>query len=313
MTSNRNHEPRDPLGVSRRTFLRAAGAGTAYLALPGCGDDGGAPDARPGPGTPDAPPADAGAVDARPDRYAELDTDSYLGAVEVVATIAGDAFLEGPAMGPDGNIYFTNVTSSQILVFTPDTGPGAVAELRAGSNAANGLLFAPDGRLIVCEGGVLTGTATATGKGRVIAIDLDTGDEEVLADAYLGQDLQPPNDIASATVAAGTRYYVSSRPNALDATDEAAGTINAVYRIDPDRSVHRLLGWPMVDKPNGLVTSPDGALLYLIDAHGGVNKRRHITAHDIDADGDLANGRVIYDFYPGRSGDGMAIDEQGNL
>jgi gluconolactonase len=327
MASNRNDELRDPFGVSRRTFLLAAGVGTAHLALPGCGDDGGAPDARPGPGTPDARRADAGpgqpAPDAGPDRYAGLDTDSYLGAVEVVAAIEGEAFLEGPAMGPDGKIYFTNIATSQILVFTPapdtdaDAGPapgaGSVSEFRADSNAANGLLFAPDGRLIVCEGGLLTGTPTATGKGRVIAIDVDTRAEEVLADAYMGQDLQPPNDITFATVAAGTRYYFSSRPNGLDATDETAGTVNAVYRIDPDKSVHRLLAWPMVDKPNGLVTAPDGTVLYLIDAHGGVNKKRHIMAYDLDADGNLANGRVIYDFYPGRSGDGMAIDADGNL
>ena len=69
----------------------------------------------------------------------------------------------------------------------------------------------------------------------------------------------------------------------------------------------------MVDKPNGVEISPDGTVLYLIEAHGGVNKKRHIMAYDIDAAGNLGNGRVIYDFYPGRSGDGMAIDAQGNL
>jgi gluconolactonase len=163
---------------------------------------------------------------------------------------------------------------------------------------------------------MLAGMGMATEPGRVIAIDLETGAEEVLADQYMGQDLQPPNDVTFDTVAAGPRYYFSSRPNALDATDESAGTVNAVYRIDsdgPDKTVHRLLGWPMVDKPSGIVTSPDGTVLYLIDAHGGANKKRHIMAYDIDAGGNLANGRVIYDFYPGRSGDGMAIDAQGNL
>lgn len=312
--SNVNLKLRDLFGVSRRTFLWAAGVGTAHLALPGCGDSGGAPDARPQPGAPDARRADGGVFDAGPDRYADLDTDSYLGALEVVAAIAGEAFLAGPAMGPDGKIYFTNVATSQILVFAP--GLGSVSEFRASSNAANGLLLGPDGRLIVCQGGMLAGMGMATEPGRVIAIDLETGAEEVLADQYMGQDLQPPNDVTFDTVAAGPRYYFSSRPNALDATDESAGTVNAVYRIDsdgPDKTVHRLLGWPMVDKPSGIVTSPDGTVLYLIDAHGGANKKRHIMAYDIDADGNLANGRVIYDFYPGRSGDGMAIDAQGNL
>jgi gluconolactonase len=326
MASDVNLKLRDPFGVSRRTFLVAAGVGTAHLALPGCGDDGGGavPDARPQPGPPDARRTDGGPFDAGPDRYAGLDTDSYLGAIEVVAAIEGEALLEGLAMGPDGNIYFTNVPASQILVFTPaqapDAGPGpaegagSVSEFRASSNAASGLLLGPDGRLIVCEGGLLAGAATGTG--RVIAIDVQTLVEEVLADAYMGQDLQPPSDVTFDVAPAGPRYYFSSRPNALDATDESAGTVNAVYRVDvngSDKSVHRLLAWPMVDKPSGIVTSPDGTVLYLIDAHGGANKKRHIMAYDIDAGGNLGNGRVIYDFYPGRSGDGMAIDDQGNL
>lgn len=325
MASNRDDELRDPLAVSRRTFLWAAGAGTAYLALPGCGGGGGdGPDAR--PGRPDARRADAGPdqPDAGPDRYAGLDTDSYLGAVEVVAAIAGEALLDGLAMGPDGEIYFTNAPASEILVFTPaqgtdaDAGPGSgagsVTVFRASSNAASGLLLGPDARLIVCEGGALTGTATATGPGRVVAIDVETGAElEVLASEYMGQELQPPSDVALVQAEAGTRYYFSSRPNGLDATDESAGTINAIYRIDPDKSVHRLLGWPMVDKPSGLVASPDGTVLYVLEAHGGAGKKRRIVAHDIDAGGNLGEGRTIYDFYPGRSGDGMAIDAQGNL
>lgn len=324
MANDVNPKLRAPLLVSRRTILWAAGVGTAHLALPGCGGDGGGsgPDARPQPGPADARAADGGALDAAPDRYAGLDTDAYLGALEVVATIPDEdgvaAFLEGPAMGPDGKIYFTNIPRSKILVFTPGQGsnPGSVSEFRADSNAANGMLFAPDGRLIVCEGGVLTGTATASGKGRVIAIDLVSGEEEVLADAYMGQDLQPPNDVAFVPFAGGIRYYFSARPNAGDATDESAGTVNAVYRIDAggaEKTVQRLFGWPMVDKPNGVETSPDDTVLYLVEAHGGASKKRHIAAYDIDAGGNLGNGRVVYDFYPGRSGDGMAVDAEGNL
>lgn len=292
--------------LSRRTFLMATGAGAASLVLPGCGDDGGGgtPDARPpDPQPPDARPA----PDAGPDRYAGLDSDSYLGALEVVAMIEGNAFLEGPTMGPDGRIYFTNIPASQILVHDPEA--GSVGVFRENANAANGLLFGPDGRLIVCEGGVLTGTATATGKGRVIAIDIGNGDVEVLADAYMGQDLQPPNDVA---FDGEGRVYFTARPNATDATDATQGTVNAVYRIDPDGTVTQLLGWPEVDKPNGIVTSPDDSKLYLIEAHGGAGKKRQLQAYDL-AGGSISNQQVLYDFYPGRSGDGMAIDEQGNL
>lgn len=310
MDSKINQALRHLPALSRRTFLMATGAGAASLALPGCGDDGnggGVPDARPSDPQPDARPA----PDAGPDRYANLDNDSYLGALEVVATIEGDAFLEGPTMGPDGRIYFTNVPASEILAYDPGT--GSVSVFRADANAASGMLFGPDGRLIVCEGGVLTGTTTATGKGRVVAIDVESGAVEVLADAYMGQDLQPPNDVA---LDAQGRVYFTARPNATDATDATQGTVNAVYRIDlsgPDGTVTQLLGWPEVDKPNGIVTSPDDSKLYLIEAHGGAGKKRQLLAYDLDAAGSIANPQILYDFYPGRSGDGMAIDEQGNL
>ena len=38
-----------------------------------------------------------------------------------------------------------------------------------------------------------------------------------------------------------------------------------------------------------------------------------IRSYDLQADGSVANMRVHYNFYPGRSGDGMSIDSQGNL
>jgi gluconolactonase len=38
-----------------------------------------------------------------------------------------------------------------------------------------------------------------------------------------------------------------------------------------------------------------------------------IRAYDLQADGTLTNMRVFHDFYPGRSGDGMTIDSEGNL
>ena len=36
-------------------------------------------------------------------------------------------------------------------------------------------------------------------------------------------------------------------------------------------------------------------------------------AFDLHEDGSISNRRVLYDFYPGRSGDGMCIDLAGNL
>ncbi len=65
--------------------------------------------------------------------------------------------------------------------------------------------------------------------------------------------------------------------------------------------------------PNGIVTSPDSRTLYLIEAHPDADRNRNILAFDLDEAGNLSNRRTLIDFYPGRSGDGMCIDEAGNL
>ena len=65
--------------------------------------------------------------------------------------------------------------------------------------------------------------------------------------------------------------------------------------------------------PMELVISPDEEKLYLIEAHPDENHARHILSFDLQPDGSLANRDTLYNFYPGRSGDGMCIDSEGNL
>lgn len=91
------------------------------------------------------------------------------------------------------------------------------------------------------------------------------------------------------------------------------GNVNAVYRLDPDGTLHQILREPDVHRPNGIVLSPDEETLYLIETDGGEGRNRNISAYDILPDGTVTNHRVLVDFYPGRSGDGMCIDAEGNL
>jgi gluconolactonase len=89
--------------------------------------------------------------------------------------------------------------------------------------------------------------------------------------------------------------------------------INAVYRIDPDGTVARILKEPEIERPNGIVISPDDKTLYLIEAHIAKGGAKLIRAYDLQPDGTVTNMRVFYNFAPGRSGDGMTVDTQGNL
>jgi gluconolactonase len=230
------------------------------------------------------------------DRYAGLATEGYLGPVKVLATVEDEqVFTEGPAVARDGTVYFTNTRVSKILKYQPDTGELSV--FRENTNETNGLYFDPQGNLLCCEGGA----------GRMTWQNMRTGEIEVLADSYNGFPFAAPNDLC---MDRQQRVYFTSRPGVEDPTK---GNVNAVYRIDLDGSVDQVLAWPQVDMPNGIVISPDNQTLYLIEAHPDAGRHRDIRAYDLHADGAVSNERVLIDFYPGRSGDGMCIDAEGNL
>ena len=202
-------------------------------------------------------------------------------------------FTEGPCCDRAGHVFFTNTAVSKILKWDGR----ALSVFREDQNAANGLLFDRQGRLVACEGG----------SGRVTRTDLQTGKISVLVDQYNGHPLGAPNDLCFDNQG---RIYFTSR---MALTDTAAKNVHAVYRIDPDGRVVRVLHAPDIHMPNGIVTSPDDKTLYLIEADGRVDRNRCILAYDLSADGTPSNARRLIDFYPGRSGDGMAIDAEGNL
>jgi gluconolactonase len=160
---------------------------------------------------------------------------------------------------------------------------------------------------VACEGAAIKGNAvhgkshlaaTAALKPRVTRTDLKTNKVEVLADGYEGRDFSGPNDV---TFDSQGRLYF---------TDLTGG---GVYRIDPDKKLTRLLTSPEVQRPNGISIAPDDKTLYLVEANGAENGHRRIQAFDLQADGSLKNMRTHYNFYPGRSADGMCMDTQGNL
>ena len=89
---------------------------------------------------------------------------------------------EGPAVGPDGRIYFSDIPfgddKGKIMRFDPKTGEtGVFAE---DSSKSNGLTFSADGHLIAAEG--------ADQGGRQISRwNVETGDKTTLADKYDGK------------------------------------------------------------------------------------------------------------------------------
>jgi len=218
--------------------------------------------------------------------------------VEVATTVA---FTEGPTSYKDGSVFFTEINNERIYRYYPQN--GRLEIFREGSNRANGLVFDAEWRLVACEGG-----GGPVLRPRVTRTNMETGAIEVLADSYEGKRLHQPNDV---TFDSKGRLYFSDRPSGTITPDQTG--VHAVYRIDPDGSIDQILAEPDIEKPNGIVISPDDKTLYLIEAHPDANFARMIRSYDLAEDGTVSNMRVFHDFYPGRSGDGMTIDSEGNL
>jgi gluconolactonase len=212
---------------------------------------------------------------------------------EIATTVA---FTEGPTVDREGNVYFTDIINQRIMKLGAD---GVLSTYRENSNAANGLLIDPQGRLIACEGAAFERPGVKVkGTPRVTRTDLKTGRVEVIADSYQGQPLVGPNDV---TIDGRGRLYFTELNGA------------AVYRIDGPGQIAKILGAPDVRSPNGIQISPDDRRLYLVEANQAQGGPRLIRSYDLQPDGSVRNMRVLYDFSPGRSADGMSIDTQGNL
>jgi gluconolactonase len=142
---------------------------------------------------------------------------------------------------------------------------------------------------------------------------MTTGKITVLADSFNTFPLAAPNDLA--LLKSGTLFFTSRPGN----PDPNLGNPNAVYRLDlaskqpGGRILDRVLQWKTIHMPNGIVSSPDDKLLYLIEAHPEAGHNRRIYAYQLDKDDCWNNPRTLIDFSPGRSGDGMSIDAEGNL
>jgi gluconolactonase len=204
--------------------------------------------------------------------------------------------LEGPTVDREGNVYFTEMVSQRIMKLSKE---GVLSTYREHSNAANGQLIDPEGRLIVCEGAESRRTGVLEkGKPRITRTNLRTGQMEILADGYQGKPLIGPNDV---TIDGKGRLYFTDGPGV------------AVYRIDAPGKVTRVLAAPDIQRPNGIQISPDDRKLYLVEANQTQGGARLIRSYDLQPDGTVRNMRVLYDFRAGRSADGMSIDTQGNL
>ncbi|MGQ0635999.1 MAG: SMP-30/gluconolactonase/LRE family protein [Planctomycetaceae bacterium] len=219
-----------------------------------------------------------------------------------VAPAAAVAFLEGPADDGQGHVYFSDIVNNRIMRL--DTRSGQTAVWRADSGRSNGLLFDAQQRLLACEGNEFG----PGGRRRVTRTEMASGAVEVLTDRFEGVRYNSPNDIAAR---AGGQIFFTDPCYGDRTTMEMAH--ESVYRIDLDGRVTRVLTQPEIQRPNGIALAPDERTLYLVDSCPVSGGHRRIWAFDLAANGALSGQRLVFDFAPGRGGDGMAVDREGNL
>ena len=220
-----------------------------------------------------------------------------------VELLFNGAFItEGPAVAPDGSVYFSDITitdqtemqAGHIWRYDPRTGTTSV--FRSPSGMANGIVFDVAGRMVVAEGADFGGR-------RITRTDLDTGKSVILAGLYEGKALNSPNDLEVGD--AGRIYFTDPRYSGHEPVDQP---VEGVYRLDPDGTLVRIVA--DIDKPNGIVISPDQRRLYVAAVAGS---DQAIFQYDLDSAGNVVGGSTLIDFTTGRGPDGLTVDSDGNI
>lgn len=217
------------------------------------------------------------------------------------------AFTEGPACDAVGNVYFADIANNRIMKFAID---GTQSVFRHPSGRTNGQTFDAHGRLYHCEGAEM-----GPGGGRRISrTDITTGEYVIVTDSYDDLPYNSPNDIC---VDGRGRVYFTDP--CYSGRERMMMDVEGVYRIDLDdrhdraASVTRILDNSIVQRPNGIAVTQDSSTLYVVDACPVVGGNRKIWSFRLDAEGNPSDATVVYDFAPGRGGDGMRLDQHGNL
>lgn len=191
---------------------------------------------------------------------------------------ANHKFTEGPAVAPNGDVYFTDIPNNAIHKVEHATGKTSL--FRSDSGGTNGLMFGPDSRMYACQ----------NGRKRIVSFGMD-GSEKVVLEGMNSNDL---------CITARGDLYFTEPPT------------KKVWHVDPKGNAKAVITEGL-EFPNGIVTSSDYALLLVADA-----RNKWVWSYQIQADGTLANGEPFYrletwDENSLSGADGMTVDSEGFL
>ena len=208
---------------------------------------------------------------------------------EVEKLAEGFLFTEGPAVDQQGNVYFTDQPNDRIMKWSVD---GELSVFLEKTGRANGLYFDKEGNLLACS----------DLENEIRSFD-EKGEPAVLLTAYNGKKLNGPNDLwvrpdggIYLTDPLYVRNYWTRDPQMQQEGEY-------VYFLSPDRKTLLPVETEM-EKPNGIIGTPDGKFLYVADIKAGKTYM-----YEIQPDGALANKKLFAEM----GSDGMTIDSEGNM
>jgi len=198
------------------------------------------------------------------------------------------SFTEGPAVDRYGNIFFTDQPNNKIWKYDTE---GKLSVFLDSAGRSNGMDFDKKGNLISC----------ADAKDELWSIS-PKGKITVLLKDFNGHLFNGPNDV---WVRPDGGIYITDPYYQRDYWTRKKPDLDGQKLYYLPKGKHQAV---IVDdkfvRPNGIVGTPDGKILYVADI--GDNKTYK---YDINKDGSLTNRTLFI----AQGSDGMTIDNLGNI
>ena len=209
---------------------------------------------------------------------------------KLIKIAGGFIFTEGPAVDKMGNVFFTDQPNNTIVKWSANSGQLNIFSDNSGR--ANGLYFDSNGNLLGC----------ADMDNQIWSFSPD-GKHKVLLDLYDGKKLNGPNDLwvhpnggIFFTDPLYKRNYWTRNPDRQQDGEH-------VYFMSQDGKKVERVETTLV-KPNGIIGSANGKLLYVADIGG-----KKTYSYRINKNNQLIDKKLFAEM----GSDGMTLDQKGNV
>ncbi|MFB9261714.1 SMP-30/gluconolactonase/LRE family protein [Bradyrhizobium erythrophlei] len=195
-----------------------------------------------------------------------------------------DCFIEGPAFDKAGNLYVVDIPFGRIFRISPD---GTWSRIIEYDGWPNGLKIAPDGRVLVAD--YMNG---------LMELHPQNGTIRPLLSHRNSESFKGCNDLHIATN--GDIYFTDQGQTGLhDPTGR-------VFRLRTDGRLDCLIS--NGPSPNGLVLSPDEAVLFV-----AMTRDNSVWRAPLMRDGGVAKVGRFCPFFGTSGPDGLTMDREGRL